>query len=239
VDEDVGGRQPVRHAFREALDPHALPVAETLPEPQSQLLVSAAETDDEVDLGEPESDLDRAGDVPDPPAAARDEDDSRVRRQVEPGTRLTLLARLAKGWIREAVDAVDLCRGACDPEHLRDRFRVRDEVDVGARRRPVPQRGEVGDRREQRDPQAAALSQPTEHLRRVRVRGDDDVWPSRGDETQEAWCSQPVEPSLRQATRRREPREGPEAEVPEPRRPVEEDARRALADGGDEAAQRY
>ena len=69
----------------------------------------------------------------------------------------------------EAVHAVHLRVGAGDRAHLLDRLRVGHEVNVGARRRPVAHRREVGDRGDDGDVEAARSPQPPEHLGGVRI----------------------------------------------------------------------
>ena len=146
----------------------------------------AAQADDLVDPLHGEHLAHRALDVADAPAAAGDEHDLGARLQPQGAPRVGRRARLEELRRREAVDAMHLGVLARDPAHLLDRLGVRDEVEVGARRRPVAQPGEVGDDGADRHVQPPGLAQPPEHLGRVRVRRDDDVRPVRGDQAQQA-----------------------------------------------------
>ena len=115
---------------------------------------------------------------------------------------------------------------------------MREEMDVGAGRGPVPQRREVHDGGAHGHGQPAAEAQPAQHFGRGRIGGHNDVRPVSPDQVQDAGRTEPGQSRLREAPRRREPGEDPEPDVPEPVEPVEEDTRCALADGDDRPTHR-
>ena len=238
MDERIGRGEPVRHLVRERLGPHTLVAREVLLERLPELLVVAAQADDLVDSLHGEHLAHRALDVADAPAAAGDEHDLGAGLQLEGAPRVGRRARLEELRRREAVHAMHLGVLARDPAHLVDRLRVRHEVQVGARRRPVAQPGQVGDDGADRHVQAPGLAQPPEHLRRVRVRRDDHVRPVGGDQAQQAPTAEPHEQPLREAAGHREAREDPEADVPQPEEAEEDDTRRVVRDGRDGAPHR-
>src|SRR6266576_1870638 len=90
VDYRVGRRHPAAHLLGEAEDPYLLVAAEALLELLPCRLVAAGDADDER-VFDGERALDRALEVADPPAAARDEDEPRV------GGHVKRLARVAPG----------------------------------------------------------------------------------------------------------------------------------------------
>ena len=149
------GGHPLGHAVGEGLDAHARLACEARGDPRAQSLVVPAEADDLRHAIQRERDLDRTRDIADAPAAARDEHDRR-----RPAAARAPAARPRRPWARElrpreAVHAVDLGRGPGDAPHLRDRLGVGDEMDVDPGTRPVVERREVGDRRDDRDRQPA------------------------------------------------------------------------------------
>src|SRR5262249_45954802 len=146
VDEGVRSGEPVGHERREALDPDTLLPGEAMLQPSAQRLVAATETDDEPDVVEPQRNLHRRVEPPDTPPAAGDDDDPRPGRQSQARARVFHRPRLLERPVGEAGDPMHPGRGAGDRTHLLDRLAVRDEVYVSARRRPVPERCEVGDR---------------------------------------------------------------------------------------------
>jgi hypothetical protein len=233
VDKDIGRREPVGHCFRKALDPHAFLRCEPPLQAPSQLVVTTAQADNEPDLTKRERDLDRGLESPDAPPAARHEHDLSVGRKSERRAGLVLSARLQEGWVGEASHALRRRRAAGDLVDLVDRFGVRDEVDVGARRRPVPQCGQVRHCCAHRNMQAAASTQSAEYLGRVRIGRDDHIRLMCPNEVQEPGSAEPGQSRLREAPGRPEACEEPEPGIPKPAETEEDHPRRAFTDGGD------
>lgn len=185
VHEDIGRREPVGHCFRKSLDPHAFLSRESPLDAPSQFVVATAQADDEFDLWKRERDLHGGLESPHAPPSARYQHDLPVGRQSERRAGLILSARLKEGWVGEALDARHRRRSAGDPVDLVDRLGVCDEVDVGARRRPVPQRCQVRHRSTYRNVQASATTESAEYLGRVRIGRDDHIRPMYPNKTQE------------------------------------------------------
>ena len=104
--------------------------------------------------------------------------------------------------------------------------------------RPVVERREVGDRRADRNVQAARPPQAAEHLGDVGIGADDDVGVGLCDQPQKAGGAVARQQRLSGASRRSALREEPEADVPDDLEAVEDDARRIRAHGLDDAADR-
>src|SRR5262249_78193 len=112
------------------------------------------------------------------------------------------------------------------------RLWMRNQVQVCARRRPVPERSKIGDSRTYGNGQPAAPPKPAERLGAVWVRRDDYVRPVRLDQPEEPRPSHPGQRPLWERSRRAKAGEQPEAEVPEPAEAKEDDSRRGLAHRG-------
>jgi Sap, sulfolipid-1-addressing protein len=237
VHERVSRGEPVRHLVGEPLDANALP-GERPCDPRAHAVVSTAETDHERNVRQRQRDLHGLVEPADSPAAARDENDLAARRQPERPACVFARTRLEERAICQAGDAVDARRVAGDPPYLRYRLGVREQMHVRARGRPVPERCKVGDRGAHGNVEPPAAAESSKHLGRVRIRRHDDVGPVRVDHTQEPARADAIERGLRDAARRTAPSERPEAEVPEPVEPVEDNPRCALADGDDGAPHR-
>ena len=132
--------------------------------------------------------------------------------------------------------AHDLRRGTCDAPYLRDRLGVRDEMCVHPGARPVVERGEVGDRGADRDLQTSRTPQAPEHLRHVRVGGDDHVGADRVDQTQQSRCALLCQQRLGGPSRGSPAGEQPEPDVPDEEEPEEEDLGRIGTQGLDQTA---
>ena len=232
--EHVASCHPVRHAIREALDAHALLSGELRQELLPEAFVPAAETHDLPHAPDSERLLDRAAHVADAPAATRHEHDLPGLGQPELPARVRLGARLEEVRQREAVDTVDRRVITNDRPDLGDRLRVGDEMDVDSSARPVVHRREVGDRRDDGDAEPARALEPAEHLGDVRIDGHDHVGVVALDQAEQARRSEPRHQALRDLPRRSGTGEEPEPDVPEPREPIEDDARRAFAHEGHE-----
>jgi len=233
VHEDIGGREPVGHCLGKSLDPHPFLSREPPLDPPLQLVVTATQTDDEADLRKRERDLDGGLEPPDPPPAAGHEHDLLVGRQRERRAGLLLSTRLQEGWVGETLNAPHRRGGARDPVDLVDRLGVCDEVDVGARGRPVPQCSQVRHGSTHRNLEAPATTQSAEHLGRVRIGRDDHIRPMCPNQPQKPRRAEPRQSRLREAPGRAEACKEPESEIPEPTETKEDDTRRAFTDGRD------
>jgi len=116
VDEQIGGREPVRHALGEALHHDARLSGEAVPKGRPQPLVPPAESDHRRSI-EPQRLLCRALQIAHGPTASGHEHHRPVRREAELAPRLASLPGLVEPLVREAADAGDLARRG-DLAHL-------------------------------------------------------------------------------------------------------------------------
>ena len=215
----IGGGEPVRHPVGEALHHDARLAGEVVGEgrsaarrcgrrgrprssPSSPSASSAAPSRSPTAQPPPETSTDRP-----------------LRRQTELAARLPLIARLVEARVGEAADAGDLaCRG--DPGDLLGRLRVGDQMKVDAGMRPVAERREVGDRRDDRDVDPSLGPQIAEDLRAAWIGGDHDVGRPLEHRSPDRPGGQPLGQPRREPACRRHVGDQPVGQVEEPVSPL-------------------